>query len=98
MPGVLTTYNFFRALPLLHGLGSANALIVVVDSAVAGVLAAVVAGAVGANAGWTVLVGVLVTPLLCAALLLPAFKRFSRIQREYQPMFPTPAKVRPEAD
>jgi hypothetical protein len=98
MSGVLTTYNFFRALPLMHGMGSANALIVLVDSAVAGVLAAVVAGALGASVGWTVFVGVLVTPLLCAVLLMPALKRFSRIQRQYQPMFPTPAGGQREGD
>jgi hypothetical protein len=98
MPGVLTTYNFFRALPLMHGLGSANALIVLVDSAVAGVLAAVVAGALGATSGWAVFAGVLVTPLLCAVLLWPAFNRFSRIQREYQPLFPTPAGMQPGVD
>jgi len=96
--GVLTTYNFFRAVPLMHGLGSAGALVTVVDSAVAGFLAAVVAGAVGADAGWTVLVGILVTPLHLAVLLLPAARRYFRIQREYQPMYPTPGPVRPDAE
>ena len=96
--GVLTTYNFFRALPIMHGLGSASALIMVVDSAVAGVLAAVVAGAIGAAAGWTVLVGVLATPLHVGVLLLPAVRRYLRIQREYQPMYPTPALVPPDAE
>ncbi len=96
--GVLTTYNFFRALPIMHGLGSAGALIMVVDSAVAGVLAAVVAGAIGAAAGWTVLVGVLATPLHVGVLLLPAVRRYLRIQREYQPMYPTPAPVPPDAE
>jgi hypothetical protein len=96
--GVLTTYNFFRAVPLMHGLGSAGALIIVVDSAVAGVLAAVVAGAAGATTGWILLVGVLVTPMVSAVLLLPAVKRYARIQREYQPMYPTPFEpVGPDA-
>ena len=59
-PGVMRTYNYFLANPVSHVFGSTGMLVRVVNSAVAGILAAVVAAAADAGSGLTVTCGVLV--------------------------------------
>ena len=89
--GVMRTYNFFLANPASHVFGSTGMLVGVVNSAVAGILAAVVAGAADAGTGLIVTCGVVVA----AAYFLVAgsfpVRRYLRIQRDYRPMFPSPA-------
>jgi hypothetical protein len=70
-------------------------LVGVVNSAVAGILAAVVVGALDAGSGLTVTCGV--TVAVTYFLVAGSFpvRRFLRLQRDYRPMFPTPAPPAP---
>jgi hypothetical protein len=87
--GVMETYNLFRANPVTHLFGSTGMLVMVVNSAVAGVLSGVVASAAGAGTALTVWLGavVAVVYLLVAGTL--AFRRFLKVQRAYRPLFPS---------
>jgi hypothetical protein len=84
------TYNFFLANPVSHLFGRTGMLVGVGNSAVAGILAAVVAGAAGAGTGLIVTCGVVVAvAYFLVAGSFPA-RRYLRLQRDYRPMFPTP--------
>jgi hypothetical protein len=94
-PGVMRTYNYFLANPLSHIFGSTGMLVGVVNSAVAGILAAVVAGALDAGSGLTVTCGVAVAVTYFVVAGSFPHRRYLRLQRGYRPMFPTPASPVP---
>ena len=91
--GVMRTYNYFTSAVATQLLGSAGFLVLVVNSAVGGVLAAIVATAAGAGTAGAVGAAVMVGLVhLGIAVALP-FRRYLRIEREYRPMFPTPGEA-----
>jgi hypothetical protein len=93
--GVMRTYNYFLANPFSHLFGSTGMLVGVVNSAVAGILAAVVVSALDAGTGLTVTSGVVVAVTYFLVAGSFPVRRYLRLQRGYRPMFPTPASPAP---
>ena len=87
--GVMRTYNFYRANPVTHALGSTGLLVLVVDGAVTGVLTGVISSAAGAPTALTVVLGILAGLVFVASMLVYPVRRFLRQRREYQPLFPS---------
>ena len=92
--GVMRTYNLFLANPVTHLLGSTGLLVMVVNSSVAGVLAAVIGNAAGAGTALTVTIGITVALTYLLAVGVPPARRFLRLQRTYRPMFPSSEPLR----
>jgi hypothetical protein len=90
-PSVLLTYSFRSRVGLTHVLSGSPVIIGIIDSLVAGVLAAVVCQALGAAAALQILAGSLVALGTAAALGAMLSAKVRRIRRDYHPKFPRPA-------
>jgi hypothetical protein len=98
-PGIGITMGVPPGTPqIVHLVASTPFLVVVLNSVVAGAIAAlVVVRFLGADGIWTVVVGLAVASVLLVAQVVSASRRIRAGQSFVQPMFPSPGTTRPPA-
>ncbi|HEY4753998.1 MAG TPA: hypothetical protein VIH37_11985 [Candidatus Limnocylindrales bacterium] len=82
--------------PLLHMISATPFLLIVLNSAVAGAIAAVAAGALGMPPGPIIAIAAGVGAIMLIAQALSARRHMRRIQGLVTPRFPTPARNAPD--
>ncbi|MGH8776030.1 MAG: hypothetical protein ACRDWI_12965 [Jiangellaceae bacterium] len=89
MRGVLHTYSFRRDVGIIHLLSGSPVIVGIIDTVIAGVLAAIACQALGFAVAVQIGVGLLVTLLTAAMLGALGYRRIGQVSRDYRPRFPS---------
>ena len=90
--GILQTYGFGRRIGATHFFGGSPVIVGIVNAAISGVTAVIIASTLGA-ADWLLVAAGVVVALSAAAMLISIFvRRLRRFERDFVPRFPQPAE------
>ena len=87
--GMLRTYSFRDRLGVTHLLAGSPVIVGIIDSVIAGVLAAIIGQAMGAPIQLQILLGVVAWLSTTATLCVTGYRRVKHVRRDYRPRFPT---------
>jgi uncharacterized membrane protein YeaQ/YmgE (transglycosylase-associated protein family) len=88
-PGLLHTYSFRSRVGLTHWLSGSPVLVGIIDSVVAGVLAAVICDAAGAGMAVRTTVGIAAAVVTAFLLGLMGYRHVRHASRDYRAKFPS---------
>ncbi len=92
MASILQTYGFGRRIGATHLFGGSPVIVGIVNAAISGVTAVIIASTLGA-ADWLLVAAGVVVALSAAAMLISIFvRRLRRFERDFVPRFPRPAE------
>ena len=92
MASILQTYGFGRRIGATHLFGGSPVIVGIVNAAISGVTAVIIASTLGA-ADWLLVAAGVVVALSAASLLISIFvRRLRRFERDFVPRFPQPAE------